>query len=307
MINGTIIKNPREINLRSQPMDITDLETFLAVTELGSFSRAAEQMHVTQPAISKRIAALENEMGARLFDRIARKITLTEAGQTLANRGKSILLELADIKTSISNLDAIISGPLHIATSHHIGLHRLPTALRHLNQNHPDIELDLKFMDSEQACNAVAQGEIELAIVTLPEQANKVLVNQPVWHDVLQIVVAPDHPLAQIGVTTKRVLLAHAAILPGPGTVTREIILKVFGHHAKQIHVAIATNYLEVLKMLTTVGLGWTALPETMIDDSLKVVQIKDMTIKRQLGIVWHKQRTLSNAAKLMIAIINQN
>ena len=157
-------------------MDITDLETFLAVTELDSFSRAAEQMHVTQPAISKRINALENEMGTRLFDRIGRKITLTEAGQPLANRGKSILLELADIKTSINNLDSVISGPLHIATSHHIGLHRLPTALRHLNQNHPNIELDLKFMDSEQACSAVAQGAIELAIVTLPEQANKDLV-----------------------------------------------------------------------------------------------------------------------------------
>ncbi len=288
-------------------MDITDLETFLAVTELDSFSRAAEQMHVTQPAISKRINALENEMGTRLFDRIGRKITLTEAGQTLAKRGKSILLELADIKTSINNLDSVISGPLHIATSHHIGLHRLPVALRHLNQHHPNIELDLKFMDSEQACNAVAQGAIELAIVTLPEQANKALVMQPVWHDALQIVVAPDHPLAQAGVITKKNLLAHAAILPGPGTVTREIILKVFGHHAKQIEVAIATNYLEVLKMLTTVGLGWTALPETMIDDSLKVVQIKDMAIERQLGIVWHKQRTISNAAKLMIAIINQD
>ena len=288
-------------------MDITDLETFLAVTELDSFSRAAEQMHVTQPAISKRIKALEDEMGARLFDRIARKITLTEAGQTLANRGKSILLELADIKTSINNLDSVISGPLHIATSHHIGLHRLPTALRHLNQHHPDIELDLKFMDSEQACSAVAQGAIELAIVTLPEQANKDLVMQPVWFDVLQIVVAPDHPLANAGVIAKKALLAYAAILPGPGTVTREIILRVFGRHAKQIDVAIATNYLEVLKMLTTVGLGWTALPETMIDDSLKVVQIKDMTIERQLGIVWHKQRTVSNAAKLMIAIINQD
>ena len=119
--------------------------------------------------------------------------------------------------------------------------------------------------------------------------------------------MAPDHPLAQAGTTTKKVLLAHAAILPGPGTVTREIILNEFGHHATQINVAIATNYLEVLKMLTIVGLGWTALPETMIDHHLKVVQIKDMNIERQLGIVWHKQRTVSNAAKLMITIINQN
>jgi DNA-binding transcriptional LysR family regulator len=288
-------------------MDITDLETFMAVSELGSFSKAAEQIHLTQPAISKRIATLEAEIGARLFDRIGRKVTQTEAGRTLASRTHSILLAIADVKTSINNLDGTVSGPLHIATSHHIGLHRLPAALRHLNQNHPEVMLDLKFMDSEQACHEVTQGNIELAVVTLPQSADKNLHQQPVWHDPLRIVVAPDHELAFNKQATIEKLLTYPAILPGPSTVTREIILKKFGRYQKQINVAIATNYLEVLKMLTVVGLGWSALPETMIDESLIVVQIKDMNIKRELGIVWHKQRTLSNAAKLLIDIISKH
>lgn len=288
-------------------MDITDIETFMAVSELGSFSRAAEQMHLTQPAISKRIAALETEVGARLFDRIGRKVTQTEAGRTLASRAQSILMAVADVKTSISNLDGTVSGPLHIATSHHIGLHRLPTALRYLNLNHPEVTLDLKFMDSEQACHAVTQGKVELAVVTLPSAADKNLHKQAVWQDPLRIVVAPDHELAKIKHATLKELLAYSAIMPGAGTFTREIILKVFGRYAKQIDVAIATNYMEVLKMLTVVGLGWSALPETMIDESLIVVQIKDMSIKRELGIVWHKQRTLSNAAKLLIDIISKH
>jgi DNA-binding transcriptional LysR family regulator len=278
----------------------------MAVSEHGSFSRAAEQIHLTQPAISKRIAALETEIGARLFDRIGRKVTRTEAGQTLADRAHAILLAIEDVKTSINNLDGVVAGPLFIATSHHIGLHRLPGALRFLNQNYSEVDLDLKFMDSEQACNAVTQGKIELAVVTLPETADRHLYNEIIWQDPLRIVVAPDHELSLHKQATMEQLLAYPAVLPGTGTVTREIILKEFGRFAKNINVAIATNYLEVLKMLTIVGLGWTALPKTMIDESLNVVQIKGVTIERKLGIVWHKQRTLSNAAKLLIDIIKQ-
>jgi len=288
-------------------MDIADLETFMAVSELESFTKAAEYVHLTQPAISKRIAALETEVGARLFDRIGRKVTQTEAGRILAARTQSILLAISDIKTSINNLEEMISGTLHFATSHHIGLHRLPAVLRQLNQHHPEVGLDLKFMDSEQACHAVTHGDIELAVVTLPQTADKNLTMQAIWQDPLRIVVAPDHDLAKLQRPVLEDLLPYPAILPGPGTVTREIILKGLGPYAKKIDIAIATNYLEVLKMLTVVGLGWSALPDTMIDESLNVVQIESMNIKRELGIVWHKQRTLSNAARLLISIIRES
>jgi DNA-binding transcriptional LysR family regulator len=99
-------------------------------------------------------------------------------------------------------------------------------------------------------------------------------------------------------------LLDYPAILPGPGTYTREIILSSFGPLRDRIKVGMATNYLEVLKMLATIGLGWSALPRTMIDEGLKVVQIENMEIRRELGIVTHERRTLSNAGQAMIRII---
>jgi DNA-binding transcriptional LysR family regulator len=159
-------------------------------------------------------------------------------------------------------------------------------------------------MDSERACNAVARGELELAVVTLPPTAAPPLRLTKIWEDPLDVVVAPDHPLAAAGVIPARALLDYPAILPGPGTYTREIMLAALGSLRDQVKIGMTTNYLEVLKMLASVGLGWSALPRTMIDDSLTVVQIKNWNLRRELGVVTHAGRTLSNAGRALMQLI---
>jgi DNA-binding transcriptional LysR family regulator len=285
-------------------MDIAALQAFLAVAESGSFSRAAERIFLTQPAISKRIAALEQSLGTRLFDRIGRQVQLTEAGRALLARAHQLLKDLDDIKRSISNLAGTISGELRFATSHHIGLHRLPTALKRFHETYPQVRLDLRFMDSERACAAVAQGELELAIVTLPPKAMHPLTVTKVWDDPLDVVVAPNHPLATSAPLPATMLLEYPAILPGPGTYTREIILGALGELRDKVKIGMTTNYLEVLKMLASIGLGWSALPRTMIDDSLRVVQIRKWNLHRDLGVVTHATRTLSNAGQALKRLI---
>ncbi len=286
-------------------MDIALLQAFLAVAETGSFSRAGERIYLTQPAISKRIAALEQKLGATLFDRIGRKVQLTEAGRALFERSRAILNELEDMKRSLANLSGEIRGALALATSHHIGLHRIPQTLKRFHARYPNVRLDLRFMDSEQACHAVVRGELELAVVTLPPAPIPQLQCERIWNDPLDIVVAANHPLGAQRDVALRTLLEHTAILPGPGTYTREIVLKALGSARSKVRVDMTTNYLEVLKMLAAIGLGWTALPRTMIDEDLKVVQIKNMkTIQRELGIVTHAKRTLSNAGDAMVRMI---
>lgn len=287
-------------------MDISTLQAFIAVAESGSFSRGAERIFLTQPAISKRIAALEQDIGARLFDRVGRKIHLTPAGEALLLRTRAVLGELEDIKRDITNLSGTIAGELSLATSHHIGLHRLPGPLKRFHETYTQVRLNLHFMDSEKACNAVARGDLELAVVTLPPAAAVPLKVEKIWDDPLDIVVSRGHPLAQVKRVQTAMLLDYPAILPGPGTYTREIILSSFGPLRDQIKVGMATNYLEVLKMLAAIGLGWSALPRTMIDEGLKVVQIENREIRRELGIVTHERRTLSNAGQAMIQIIKE-
>ena len=287
-------------------MDIVALRVFLTAAEVGSFSVAAEQNYLTQPAVSKRIAALERELGMRLFDRIGRRIHLTEAGQALLSRARTILAEVEDAKRSVMNLSGRLGDTLSMATSHHIGLHRLPAALKTFHAQYPSVRLDLRFMGSESACAAVAQGKLELAAVTLPLRAHPELEATEMWSDPLALVAAPSHPLATAKKTDAAALLAYPAILPGPGTVTRELIMSAFGKKRGDLVVGMSTNYLEVLKMLTSIGFGWSALPQTMIDDELKVVHIVGINIRRKLGIVTHAKRSLSNAARAMIQTIKE-
>ncbi|MHB8536027.1 MAG: LysR family transcriptional regulator [Sulfuricaulis sp.] len=287
-------------------MDISALQAFIAVAEAGSFSRAAERIFLTQPAISKRIAALEQDIGARLFDRVGRKIHLTPAGEALLARSRAVLGELEDIKRDITNLSGTIAGELSVATSHHIGLHRLPGPLKRFHETYTKVRLNLHFMDSEKACRAVAKGDLELAVVTLPPESQAPLRLEKIWDDPLDIVVSPEHPLARVKRVQAAMLLDYPAILPGHGTYTREIILNAFGSLRDRIQVGMATNYLEVLKMLAAIGLGWSALPRTMIDEGLNVVQIEKMEIRRELGIVTHEKRTLSNAGQAMIRIVRE-
>jgi len=288
-------------------MDIPNLQAFIAVADTGSFSMASENLFLTQPAISKRISALETELDIHLFDRIGRKVTLTEAGNALLFRARTILQQVEDSKRAIQNLSGHIAGKLSIGTSHHIGLHRLPPVLRAFTHTHPEVELDLHFMDSEEACNAIEHGELELGIVTLPLEPARVLQTQQVWPDPLDIVVNQSHPLSAENKITAKQLAKHSAILPTRGTYTRQIFEHTMRKHKLELKVGLSTNYLETIKMMVSVGLGWSVLPRSMISEELKTLNIEGITLERQLGIVWHSGHTLSNAAKAMSAMLIPN
>jgi DNA-binding transcriptional LysR family regulator len=118
-------------------MDLANLNAFIAIAETGSFSGAGERLHLTQPAISKRIAGLEQQLKVRLFDRLGREVGLTEAGRALLPRAYQILNVLDDTRRALTNLTGEVSGRLTLATSHHIGLHRLPPLLREFTRRYP--------------------------------------------------------------------------------------------------------------------------------------------------------------------------
>lgn len=173
-------------------MDLASLNAFIAIAETGSFSEAGERLHLTQPAVSKRIASLEQQLNVRLFDRLGREVGLTEAGRALLPRAYQILNVLDDTRRALSNLSGDISGRLTLATSHHIGLHRLPPLLRAFTRAYPQVALDIQFLDSEVAYEEILHGRAELAVITLaPETADPVQA-VPVWDDALDFVAAPN-------------------------------------------------------------------------------------------------------------------
>ncbi|WP_457668936.1 LysR family transcriptional regulator [Thiolapillus sp.] len=285
-------------------MEFASLRTFLAVADSGSFSAAAQQLYLTQPAVSKRLAALEAELGIKLFDRIGRHVRLTHAGEVLLPKAREILLQTQDMKHLASSLQTEISGALLLGTSHHIGLHRLPPILRAFRNRFPAVDLDIRFMDSEAACMAVEKGELEMAIVTLPTEALPHLETRELWEDELCFVASEEHELAGATKVPLERLTHYPAVLPGPTTYTRSILEQALQDHDLEITLGMFTNYMETLKMLSEINLGWTLLPKTMLAQADLVILPVDLKLSRSLGLVTHTGRTLSNPARALISCL---
>ncbi|WP_250461844.1 LysR family transcriptional regulator [Microbulbifer litoralis] len=292
-------------------MEIQWLKAFLATAEQGSASEAAETLHLTQPAVSKRLAALEQQLGTPLFDRIGRRLQLTDAGRALLPRARHILNEVSDAERELRALGNEVTGSLRIATSHHVGLHHLPPVLKAFSTRYPEVALDIDFVDSEQAYEALMAGEYELAVVTLAQKDYPSLESRVIWPDPCVVVAAPDHPLSKLPALDLSDLARYPAILPDLNTYTGRLIKREFDQRGLKLTAKLATNFLETIKMMAGVGLGWSVLPETLVDESLAVLPVEKLHILRNLGVINHRARTLSNAAaalqQLLIATAGKN
>lgn len=287
-------------------MDTNQLTAFITVAETSSFSTAAERLHLTQPAISKRIAVLEQSLGNSLFDRIGKRVILTEAGQILLPRAKKILREIDDLRTALQNLSTIVSGRLSLASSHHVGLHRLPPVLRDFSNQYPEVVIDISFLDSERAYEQVSHGELELAVVTLAPADHARIYSRTIWVDELCIMTSADHALTRLPSVTLKDLLDYPAILPGENTFTRQLVEDMFKDQRLKLKVEMSTNYLETIKMMVSVGMAWSILPSTMLDDTLRVLPVKNVNLSRRLGYIYHRDHTLSNAARAFIQLLER-
>ena len=287
-------------------MDLANLNAFIAIAEIGSFSGAGERLHITQPAISKRIAGLEQQLNVRLFDRLGREVSLTEAGRALLPRAYQILNVLDDTRRALTNLTGEVSGRLTLATSHHIGLHRLPPVLRTFTRLYPAVALDIQFLDSEVAYEEILHGRAELAVITLAPEPHTLIRSVPVWDDPLDFVAAPEHSLALQGSVGLVDLAREPAVFPGGNTFTHHIVHRLFESQGLAPNVAMSTNYLETIKMMVSIGLAWSVLPRTMLDEQVTRFTLPGIQLRRQLGYILHTERTLSNAARAFMALLDE-
>lgn len=286
-------------------MDTANLQAFIKVAESGSFSIAARQLFLTQPAISKRIKQLEQQFGSTLVDRRGKRLQLTQTGRSLLPRAREIINNIQSAKQQIADMEGNPMGSVSMATSHHIGLHRLPPILRAYTFQYPDVDLDLNFMDSEKACQLIEKNNLDIAVVTLPFEKSSKLLFTPVWNDQLVIVCSIQHPLCSRKNPSLVDLIKHPAVLPSHGTFTRDAIELALSDVITELKITLETNYLETIKMMVSVGLGWSILPQSMLDSSLQVLSVPGFESSRQLGIVMNNQRSPSRAVKAMLELID--
>ncbi|ALH94389.1 LysR family transcriptional regulator [Acinetobacter equi] len=281
-------------------MNLAAFEAFVKVMETGSISLAAEQLFITQPAVTKRIHSLEDYFGVKLFESAGRGVQATHAAHSLLPKVKSWLNELGDIHHTLSHEQDQVQGKLKIGTSHHIGLHHLPQHLKYYVQHFPNVKLDVHFVDSEQAHEQVLAGDLELAFLTLPPQGDERLNYVTIWNDPLVFVAAPFHPLAQKKNLALEDLIEYPSLLPAIQTYTSQITLAEFEKKGLKPKITMSNNPLESIRMLAEIGLGWSVLPKTLLNQDLAQLDIP-FEMNRKLGMVWHPGRTQSRAVQELI------
>lgn len=287
-------------------MNLAAFEAFIKVMETGSISMAAELLFITQPAVTKRIHSLEEYFGVKLFESAGRGVQATHAAHSLLPKVKNWLNELGDIHHTLSHEQEQVQGKLKIGTSHHIGLHHLPQHLRNYVQKFPQVTLDVHFVDSEQAHEQVLAGDLELAFLTLPPQGDERLSYVTIWNDPLVFVAAPFHPLAQKKHLSLEDLIQYPSLLPASQTYTTQITLTEFEKQGVKPKITMSNNPLESIRMLVSIGLGWSVLPKTLLNQDLQMLDI-DLQMNRQLGMVWHPGRTQSRAVQELVAMMQNS
>lgn len=292
-------------------MDINNLKAFIEVADKKSFSRSAETLNLTQPAVSKRIAALETELSAKLFDRVGRSVHLTEAGRLLLPSARQISAELSRIEDVICNLGKAVGGSLSIGTTEHIGTHYLPRVIKPFREAYADVDIKLHFANSEHTLNAVEEGILEMALCSLPatgpHKLSSKLRDQEIWSDKLVIVAANNHPLASGHPVSLELLSKCPAILPPAASTTRRTIEEIMQANSLTCPVSIEASDFETIRTMASIGLGWACLPEFQVDTSLTILPVEALKIRFTIALARHADRTLSRAAQAFINTLPGN
>lgn len=249
------------------------LQVFHTVARLLSFTKAAEALHMTQPAVTFQVRQLEEHFNTRLFDRTHNRISLTEAGKRVFEHSGRIFELYAEMENSVRQMTGEISGILSIGASTTIAEYMLPPLLGAFKAQFPDVNIQLKVSNSESIVSMVENNTIDLGVVEA-RVANKNLVVEPCRVDRLVAIVAPKHPLAGRDVVTHEDLLEQPFICREEGSGTREVIAGSFcaaGSANWELNISMELGSPEAVKGAVEAGLGVSIMSRTTIRKELKL------------------------------------
>lgn len=285
-------------------MDIHNLQAFIEVAEKKSFSRSAETLNLTQPAVSKRIAALEAELSARLFDRMGRTVHLTEAGRVLLPSAIKINSELSRIEDEICNLGTEVKGKLSIGMAEYVGVdRRLAPVLKEFRVEYPDVVVDIHFSSPEETLSDIENGVLDLGLCSVTDQiphakAHSRLRSVEVWSDRMMIVADRGHPLASHSSVSMVELAEYPCILPTKSSNIRGTIVRAMLEAGVEPQVAMEIQDFHTMRSMASIGLGWACLPESVNDDSLVKLNVENLSLSHSVALVRNPDRSMSRASK---------
>jgi DNA-binding transcriptional LysR family regulator len=287
-------------------MDFDQLETFLQVARLSSFSRAAERRFRTQPAISAQIRALEEEVNVRLLDRTGGKVSVTAAGKVFLQFAEDLLQARRAMQIQLAELDRIPRGAIIIGANEATCLYILPEVFAEFKQQYAGVNITINRSEHSRILEQVIEQSADFGIVSLPVNDTRLTV-VPIHKDELVVVTRPGHKLSAQSSATVAEIADYPLLLPQAGR-TRDAIESALNERRLKPVISMELDSSELLKRFVAadVGIGFIARSNVLAEagsGTLAVVNISDATFPRDLALVFRKDKALSRAALAFIEI----
>lgn len=284
-------------------MDLTLTRSFVAVAEAGSITDAAEQLGVTQSALSRRIQQYEEQLGARLLSRSRKGIELTDIGQLTFTEGQRLLTAFAKLKEEIALYQGLEGGTVRIGGGATAVSFVLPPAIAAFQQAHPKILFQLKEAGSSEIADDVVNGRLELGIVTLPLQSRELEV-QHLTNDDIVLVARHDHPLAQRKRIVPEQLADQGFVSFEADTALRKLIDNAVRAIGVEIDVVMELRSIpSILRMVATTGhLAFVSRMALRDESDFVEIKVKGLAIRRRMAVVSRRHAELSAAAAAFAA-----
>ncbi|QPF86584.1 LysR family transcriptional regulator [Bradyrhizobium genosp. L] len=263
------------------------LRLFAAVARTGSFSRAAELLHISQPAISKGVRDFELQVGCRLLDRTSKGVRPTREGAALARHAEALFAAERAAEDELQALRNLDSGSLRIGASTTIATYMIPEYLGVFHRAFPGIDLHVVSANTSDIASLMLGHEIEIALVEGPVEDENLV--STAWRtDVMALIAAPDHRFAAAGPIDIRLLADEILIVREPGSGTREVVAQALASHRVEPQRTLEIGSTEAIKQAVAAGVGVAIVSIATIDDQvslgkLKVIPIKNVQIERTL------------------------
>ncbi len=290
------------------PFTLDQLRILKAISTEGSFKRAADSLYVSQPAVSLQVQNLEKQLNVPLFDRGGRRAQLTEAGHLLLNYGEKIISLCQETCRAIEDLQNLQGGTLIVGASQTTGTYLIPRMIGLFRQKYPDVAVQLQVHSTRRTSWAVANGQVDLAIIggEVPAELQEILTVVPYADDELALILPVFNPLAQEKSIQKEDLYKLSFITLDSQSTIRKVIDKVLTRYEidpKRLKIEMELNSIEAIKNAVQSGLGAAFVSTTAIEKELEMgvlhqAKINDVTIGRTLSVIVNPNRYCSKAAE---------
>lgn len=290
-------------------MDINQLEVLVTVARERSFSRAAEVLDRTQPAISQAIRRLEAEVGERLFDRSSKDGTLTFAGEVLLDYARQMLNLRYSAQAALIEMRNLHHGKVTISANEHTVFFLLPV-IAEFRRRHPLIKIEVQRGVASRIPKQITAREVELGIISFSPN-DESIVSIPVMTDELTLIVAPRHRFAAAGMISIKQLGNESFVAHNAPSPYRQKVIEAFDKHNTPLNISVELPSLEAIKKMVQSGDGIALVPRLTAKSEIEAgqlaaVSVKEMQLERKLHVVYRKNSELSHAAQEFIKIAKE-